>query len=188
MMHTKQSKLSEFIKERRSALLHFIHSKASGVEAEDLLQDVLTGVISSDDSESIEEISGYLYRSIRNRIVDLFRKESRRSATAEIDYDNLSNALVDNSYEGIEEALERKDLREAIFAAVDELQPAERAVWIATELEGRSFAELSETWDEPIGTLLSRKSRANSKLRNKLVEYKPYVSTNNSMEELNEIS
>jgi RNA polymerase sigma factor (sigma-70 family) len=175
-MHTKQSKLSAFIRERRSALLHFIHSQAAGIEAEDLLQDVLTGVLSTEGSEPIEEISGYLYRSIRNRIVDLFRKESRTSQTSRVDYDDLSNELADYSYEGIDEALERKDLSEAIFAAVDELQPAERAVWIATELEGRSFAELSEIWEEPIGTLLSRKSRANGKLRIKLKEYQSYVS------------
>jgi DNA-directed RNA polymerase specialized sigma24 family protein len=45
------------------------------------------------------------------------------------------------------------------------LEPKQRAVWIATEIEGYTFKELAAKWEEPIGTLLSRKSRATKILR-----------------------
>ena len=49
--------------------------------------------------------------------------------------------------------------------AIGKLEPRQRAVFIATELKEKSFRELSEAWGEPIGTLLSRKSRAVKALR-----------------------
>jgi RNA polymerase sigma factor (sigma-70 family) len=73
-----------------------------------------------------------------------------------------------------DQSLQQAELRRRLFLAIDELSPPERAVWIATEIEGQSFRELADDWDEPIGTLLSRKSRANEKLRRMLSDYKDY--------------
>lgn len=56
---------------------------------------------------------------------------------------------------------------------VDTLEPKQRAVFIATEFDGKSFKELSELWHEPIGTLLSRKSRAMKALQTKLKDLDP---------------
>ena len=54
--------------------------------------------------------------------------------------------------------------------AIGKLEPKQRAILVATELKGKTFRELSEAWDEPIGTLLSRKSRAVKALRQMLTE------------------
>ena len=56
--------------------------------------------------------------------------------------------------------MDREEARETLFEAIDELPPAQREVLVATELEGRSFKELAEEWETPIGTLLARKHRA----------------------------
>ena len=61
---------------------------------------------------------------------------------------------------------------DAPINAIDSLSSHERAVWIATELEGATYAELASQWNEPIGTLLSRKSRATKKLQALLQEYR----------------
>ena len=55
--------------------------------------------------------------------------------------------------------------------AIGRLEPRQRAVFIATELNGMSFRVLSEQWHEPLGTLLSRKSRAVKALRGMLKDF-----------------
>jgi DNA-directed RNA polymerase specialized sigma24 family protein len=57
---------------------------------------------------------------------------------------------------------------ELIFKAMDELSVGERAVILATEFEGKSFKDLAEEWEIPLGTLLARKSRALDKIRKQL--------------------
>jgi DNA-directed RNA polymerase specialized sigma24 family protein len=64
--------------------------------------------------------------------------------------------------------IEKEEMLEDVFEAMEELSVEERAVVLATEMEGRTFKELAEDWDIPIGTLLARKSRALGKIRNQL--------------------
>jgi DNA-directed RNA polymerase specialized sigma24 family protein len=66
-----------------------------------------------------------------------------------------------------------EDLSAYIYRAlrnkvIDSLSPEQKAVLIATEFEGRTFCELSEEWQIPIGTLLARKSRALFRIRLRL--------------------
>jgi len=58
---------------------------------------------------------------------------------------------------------------ESLFHALKQLRPDEQAVIIATEFEGQTYEELSDEWDVPLGTLLSRKHRALSKLHKQLL-------------------
>ena len=169
----KRSQLSQFIRDRKGALLHYIRSRVSDYDAEDILQDAVTGMLASADLGAVEEVSGYLYRSVRNRIVDRYRKRDRELPVVDSEFSLFAETVTDVESGGVHEALEKKELRTALFSAIDSLAPHERAVWIATELEGHSYAELAELWEEPIGTLLSRKSRASAKLRAMLAEYDP---------------
>ena len=77
------------------------------------------------------------------------------------------------NHDSAETDASRLELREKLLWAVGRLSPLERALWIATTIEGRGFGELAREWDEPIGTLLSRKSRANARLRELLKDYNP---------------
>jgi RNA polymerase sigma factor (sigma-70 family) len=65
---------------------------------------------------------------------------------------------------------EKAELRNRLFAAIDALSPEKRAIVVATELEGRTYRELAEEWDEPMGTLLARKHRAVRSLRKALMQ------------------
>jgi RNA polymerase sigma factor (sigma-70 family) len=71
---------------------------------------------------------------------------------------------------GAERLAEQRRLRERIEAAIDRLGDDERAVFLATELEGRKFRELAAEWDTPVGTLLARKHRAVVRLRAALAD------------------
>ena len=129
-------------------------------DAEDVVQDVIERLFEKEDMGSpIVDLSAYLYRSLRNRVIDLYRKP-RRSA-------ELPEDLSDIRFEASEE-MDREEAREALFDAIGDLPPAQREVLVATELEGRSFKDLAEEWQTPIGTLLARKHRAIQALRESL--------------------
>jgi RNA polymerase sigma factor (sigma-70 family) len=129
-------------------------------DAEDVVQDVVEGLFErGETADGIADLSAYLYRSLRNRVIDLYRRPKR---TAE-----MPGELADLRYDAFED-LDRQEAREELFAAIDGLPPAQREVLVATELEGRSFKELAEEWRTPIGTLLARKHRAVRALRETL--------------------
>jgi len=68
--------------------------------------------------------------------------------------------------------LDASEIRERLTMALDNLEPNQRAVWIATELDDYSFRELSEEWGVPLGTLLARKHRAVAALQKALQDLK----------------
>ena len=123
------------------------------------------------DSRPVENIAGYVYRSIRNRIADYERSRAKSaSLDGMLDEEGELPFLQTLAAEN-EEPFAAEDRAERIHRltdAIGRLEPRQRAVLIATELRGKSFRELSEEWGEPIGTLLSRKSRAVKALRNLL--------------------
>ena len=130
-------------------------------DAEDVVQDVVERLFERDDlAEPIVDLTGYIFRSLRNRVVDLYRRKRAPS-------EELSGEIADIRYEA-EEAMGRQDAEEALAEAIEELPAAQRNVLVATELEGRSFRELAEEWQTPIGTLLARKHRALRALRESL--------------------
>jgi RNA polymerase sigma factor (sigma-70 family) len=139
-------------------------------DAEDLVQDVFYNILRRGDLvEQVENLTAYVYRALANRITDHRRAPSRERSLEESSEgkdDLLRRALepVDPELDP-EERLQRKQVREEIRLALDQLNPRDRDIWIATEIEGRTFKELAEEWQEPIGTLLSRKSRAGKLLR-----------------------
>jgi RNA polymerase sigma factor (sigma-70 family) len=129
-------------------------------DAEDVVQDLVESMYErADVTEPVEDLSAYIYRSLRNRIVDAYR---RRRRTEELPEDLEDMAPL------IEDELESDERREELYAAIDELPAAQRDVLVATELEGRAFKELAAEWHVPIGTLLARKHRAMQALRDAL--------------------
>jgi DNA-directed RNA polymerase specialized sigma24 family protein len=49
---------------------------------------------------------------------------------------------------------ERKEFRRMLAQCLSSLELKQRAVFIATEFEGKSFKELSLLWEEPIGRII----------------------------------
>ena len=136
---------------------------AADRDAEDIVMDVMLGLFEKANvARPIEDLSAYVFQSLRNRIVDLFRTRKIKVA--------LSDVLQDSRYD-TENEVEKKELREKIFNSINNLNEKQRAVVIATEFEGISFRDLSEQWGIPVGTLLARKSRALKKIKNEMNEF-----------------
>lgn len=148
---------------------------ATDRDAEDLVQDVMLSLYDRDDDDvvSIEHVGSYVYSSIRNRVIDAYRSKKNKHIHFEDIADTLTGftlaeILSDKRYDTHNE-MEKKEIVERIYKAVDKLKPEQKAVWIATEIEGYTFEELSLLWQTPLGTLLARKHRAVLRLRKLLV-------------------
>jgi RNA polymerase sigma factor (sigma-70 family) len=142
------------------------------MDAEDIVEEVMLSVIQKADITSVaENLAAYVYRSIRNRVIDHIRKNSRtESLAAEDEGGQVLDMLVSSASVGGE--AERHETLQRIGQAIGRLEPRQRAVFVATEIRGMSFRELSAKWNEPVGTLLSRKSRAVKALREMLWDLK----------------
>lgn len=162
--------ITEVIEQERAKFVAFVRRKAmdlSQMDAEDLVEDVLYNVWNRVDlTTPIEHLLAYLYTAFVNRIIDYRR---RRRPTVSLEAGNeeeepLGDYLPDPNAD-VETLFARQDLRERLYAAISQLPPKQRAVWIATEVAGHTFAELSAQWGEPLGTLLARKHRATKTLQ-----------------------
>lgn len=157
------ARLGEFFLTEYNRLIRFVRRRiddAADRDAEDIVQDVMLNLFEKADiADPIENLSAYIYQALRNRITDMFRKRKKITSLRE---------LVQPSSDDPESAFQRKELTGKICDAIDKLDDDQRAIVIATELENRSFREISEEWRVPIGTLLARKSRAVQKIKQEL--------------------
>jgi RNA polymerase sigma-70 factor (ECF subfamily) len=161
---TQKTRIADFVATEWHKLVGYARSwieDSGDRDAEDIVQDVVVGIFEKADvTAPIADLAAYVYRSLRNRIVDAYRAAPRKAVA-------LTEPVQDERYEA-SLAAEWKENRERLFEAMESLAPVQKSVLVATELEGRSFRELSEEWDVPIGTLLARKHRAIHALRKAL--------------------
>jgi RNA polymerase sigma factor (sigma-70 family) len=141
-------------------------------EAEDILQDVFYELIETYRMmKPVEHVTAWLFRVARNRMVDLFRRKKSNSlntpVSAETDADTLED-LLPSSDAGPEAAYARNLLLDALEEALEELPAAQREVFVAHELMGQSFKDISAETGLSINTLLSRKRYAVLHLRQRL--------------------
>jgi len=163
-------RISEVIQQERRRLLHFIRKRVDDEgDAEDILQDVFYELTEAYRlMKPIEQVGAWLYRVARNRIIDRFRK---RKPTAEVLNEEGAPRLEDllPSPDGGPEALyARSVLLDELDAALEELPEEQRDVFIAHEMDGRSFKQLAEETGLSVNTLLSRKHYAILHLRRRL--------------------
>jgi len=143
-------------------------------DAEDILQDVFYELIEAHRlMKPIEEVGAWLFRVARNRITDLFRKKKLdpmpdARAPEEGGEPVSLEDLLPSPEAGPEALYARRVLLEELDAALDELPDEQRDVFVAHELEGRSFKELAAETGLSINTLLSRKRYAVLHLRRRL--------------------
>jgi RNA polymerase sigma factor (sigma-70 family) len=162
------------IARERRRLLGFIRRRvADPGEAEDILQDVFYELVEAVRlMKPIEQVGAWLFRVARNRITDRFRRARSSVAAEPVDVDGDAEDRLEDLLPapggGPEAAYARGLLLEELEAALDELPDAQREVFVAHELEGRSFKELAAASGVGINTLLARKHYAVRHLRGRL--------------------
>lgn len=170
LMAEQDKHLTETISRERGRLGNFIRQRvADAAEAEDILQDVFFEFVTAYRlPEPIEQVGAWLFRVARNRIVDRFRKKREEPLPDDGEGGPWLDELLPSAQAGPEAAYARSLLLEALQLALEELPPAQRDVFIAHELEGRSFKNLAEESGVGINTLLGRKRLAVLHLRSRL--------------------
>jgi RNA polymerase sigma factor (sigma-70 family) len=171
----QDQRVSDVVRRERPRLLNFIRRRVPDPrDAEDILQDVFYELVEANRLlMPIEHVTAWLFRVARNRITDLFRKKKPESfgdvAVADEDGERLPlEDLLPSPDAGPEALYARNVLLEALELAVDDLPEQQREVFVAHELEGRSFKEMAAETGASVNTLLSRKRYAVRHLRERL--------------------
>ena len=172
-MTQRNRQISEIIAEERSRLLNFIRGRVPDPrDAEDILQEVFYELVEANRLlMPIEHVTGWLFRVARNRIIDLFRKnkpETFSDAAVEGGEVLQIEDLLPSPNAGPEALYFRNVLLDELELALDELPEEQRDVFVAHELEGRSFKEMAAETGVSVNTLLSRKHYAVLHLRERL--------------------
>ncbi|MCB0481570.1 MAG: RNA polymerase sigma factor [Flavobacteriales bacterium] len=172
-----KQKLESFFKEEYNTLKGYVGSRlkaSASRDPEDIIQDVAYNLFASADGYGpISNVAAFVYRSIKNKIIDTMRKGGRLSEErlpssddpdqwmefAELFYGNETSAYSEKMV---------SSLKEAMLG----LNPADHDILMAVDFEGYSYKEISEETGKPEGTLMSRRHRALGKLNKLLIEIK----------------
>jgi len=167
--------IASTVQRERGRLLAFIRRRiADAAEAEDVLQEALYElVLAYRMMQPVQQAGAWLTRVARHRIIDRFRKHKpqpladRRAAQGE-EPDEAFEDLLPAPDGGPESAVIRELLLGEIEAALGELPPEQREVFVAHEIDGVSFRELSARSGVSVNTLLARKRYAVLHLQRRL--------------------
>ena len=167
--------LFEVVRREQSRLLNFIRRRVPDPrDAEDILQDVFYKLVEANRLlMPINDVTGWLFRVARNRITDAFRKKQpqgfRNVPAADRNDEQLDfEDLLPSPDAGPEAIFTRNVLLDELALAIEELPAEQRDVFVAHELEGRSFKEIAAATGVSVNTLLSRKRYAVLHLRERL--------------------
>jgi RNA polymerase sigma factor (sigma-70 family) len=163
--------IKKFFTSEYNKLINYVHGYLDyisySVDAEDIIQDVALNIYSRVNiSEPVENLGAYIYRSVKNKIIDIRRKNMKN---AKIEYMegviNVKSMAESISEEEEDQFYKDEYIYERMYDALGQLKQKDRDIIIETEFNQRSFNDLSEEWNIPVGTLLARKHRALSKLQ-----------------------
>jgi RNA polymerase sigma factor (sigma-70 family) len=170
-------RISDVVTREESRLRRFIRRRVPDPrDVDDILQDVFYELVEANRLlMPIDHVTGWLFRVARNRITDLFRKKrpgslSEAAVVDEGDERLRIEDLLPSPDAGPEALYARAMLLEELELALDELPAEQREVFVAHELEGRSFKEMAAETGVSVNTLLSRKRYALRHLRERLQE------------------
>lgn len=164
----QNQRLSGLFEAERRRLLAFIRRRIpEEIDAEDLLQDVFYELVEAYRMmKPVAHAGAWMMQVARNRITDLFRRGKKEAG--EEGGRRVLEDLLPSPDAGPDALYARRVLLDEIEAALGELPPSQREVFLAHEIDGRSFAEISAETGVSVNTLLSRKHYAVKRLRARL--------------------
>ena len=175
---TQDQQISETIEREQARLRNFIRRRVDDEnDADDILQDVFYELVEAYRlMQPIEQVGAWLFRVARNRIIDRFRKRKRKPETLRQEQMSVAEDgellmledLLPSPDAGPEAAYARTVLLEELTDALEELPQEQREIFIAHEIEGRSFKTIAAETALSVNTLLSRKHYAVIHLRKRL--------------------
>ncbi len=177
-MTDQDRQISRVFATEGSRLRNFIRRRVPDpADAEDIVQEVFYELVEANRLlMPIDHVTGWLFRVARNRITDLFRKKRPERFSDVLVESNEGEMLrfedlLPSPGAGPDSLYVRGVLLEELEEAIDKLPPEQRDVFLAHEVEGRSFKELSAATGVNLNTLLARKRYAVLHLRERLQDF-----------------
>ncbi|MBN2417047.1 RNA polymerase sigma factor [bacterium] len=163
------SALEQIYLTQRDRMLSYIRNRVDSIEdAEDILQTVFYQAFRGISvTEPVENLLAWVYRIIKNRIVDWYRR--KREVTLPDEGDPFGT-LIHDVTPGPENAFLRAEMSDMLVRAIESLPEEQRTVIIMQAIEGYSYREISLLTGVPVNTLLSRKRYAIETMRSFLAE------------------
>jgi len=174
MSSPSRNNISSVVSQFGKRLFGFIRQRVNNeADAEDIMQDVWYQLTATVDTEPIEQVSSWLFRVARNKIIDRYRKKKPESLEDALAFENedgeisFKEILLANNNNPETEHL-RNLFWEELQLALEELPEEQRNVFIWNEMEDIPFKEIAERTGVTVNTLLSRKRYAVVHLRERL--------------------
>ena len=175
-MNEQDEQIAQAVAEQRSRLRNFIRRRVPNADdAEDIVQEVFYELVEANRLlMPIEHVAAWLFRVARNRITDLLRRKKPAAfSDSAVEDENGELLQIEDLLPSPDAGPEALYVRSFVFdelaLALEELPDEQRDVFVAHELEGRSFKELAAEMDVNINTLLARKRYAVLHLRERLL-------------------
>ena len=156
-----EKQLQAFFDSEYHNLKAYVHSKIENDadrDADDIIQDVALKIFSRKSILPINNIGGFVYYSIKNKIIDIMRK-GKKTTNIDEDLENQLSGFAEDFYDNSEKAYS-DEMKVALKEAIFNLKPHYREIILAIDVEGYSYKEISEETGIPTGTLMSRRHRA----------------------------
>ncbi|MDD7887064.1 RNA polymerase sigma factor [Flavivirga sp. 57AJ16] len=161
-------KLNDFFGREYRALKVYVNNRirdTASRNAEDIIQDVALKLFSGADRYApINNVAGFVYRSIRNKIIDIMRTTK---PTEQIEIDSELLDLAEMIHQSTDDQVS-EEMIPLLKKSIKQLKPGYRDIIIAVDFEGYSYKEISKETGIPEGTLMSRRHRAIGILYKKL--------------------
>ena len=155
-----RTKLQEFFGEEYRSLKLYVKSRirdTANRDAEDIIQDVALKLFTGADRYApINNVAGFVYKSIRNSIIDIMRSPKQAEP---VEVDNEFSDLADMLNTATDKHASEKMIT-LLKESIQELKPEYRYIIIAVDFKGHSYKEISHKTGIPQGTLMSRRHRA----------------------------
>ena len=132
-----------------------------------------------DKFEGTSSFYTWFYRIVMNLAIDHIRRKKRTrhvDFNDALDHEGVGDGSVDESLlphilgQNPGKSLARKQIREQVNTALDELSDNHRAVLVMREFEGLSYQEMAEVMNCSKGTIMSRLFHARRNMQRRLVE------------------
>ena len=166
-----KDKLEKFVENEYQKALNYIkkeYSSKNSFGAEDILQEaILTTWKIIRKGNIIDNIGAYIYRSIKNKIIDIHRK---KETDMEISVEGLDEKPYlyyseERFQKDLLESIEKKDFKKVFKKSLEKLPEKYRKIWTEIEIENKSYQELSKNLSMEKNNLRVMKYRANKKLK-----------------------
>lgn len=131
-------------------------------EAEDLTQDIFMKIYTSLTKYDFQKnFSAWILTLAKNYLIDQYRRTKWSKKSRD---DLQPHYLATKSSSSPENGLIREENKRIIWQALNRLSPEVRLTVILRDIQGKSYQEIAEIMELPLGTIKSRVNRGRLKL------------------------